>query len=127
MAILGTKKISGYSYAIRSEEFLMNVDVPKNLGGENLAPDPHRLLEAALAGCTAITVEMYAKRKKIPLDSVNVKITILKEGPENKMLREIELIGDLTEEERASLMSIADRCPVHNFLERGCEIESVLV
>ncbi len=124
MAILESKKVSGYAYTLKSEEFMMNVDVPKNLGGENLAPDPHRYLEAALAGCTVITIEMYAKRKKIPLESVNVKISIIKEGPENQMLREVEFFGPLTEEDKSALLVIADKCPVHNFLVRGSSIET---
>ena len=70
---------------------------------------------------------MYANRKGIPLQSTNVKVQILKEGPENQILRDIEFIGELSEEQKKSLMIIANKCPIHLFLERGAKSESRLV
>lgn len=124
MSVLHSKKISNLTYAIEVEDFMVTTDVAKNLGGNNLAPDPHRYLEIALAGCTVITIEMYAKRKKMALDSVDVQIIITEEGETNRILREINLSGNLSAEERSSLMSIAERCPVHKFITRGAEIET---
>jgi len=122
MSVLSSKKISNYTYAIETGDFLVNTDVAKKLGGNNFAPDPHQYLEVALAGCTVITVEMYAKRKKIPLESVDVTIDIIEEGEVNKMKRSIKFTGELTEEERASLIQIAEKCPIHRFLTRGAQI-----
>jgi putative redox protein len=102
-------------------------DVPEKLGGGNKAPDPHDYLVAALAGCTTITMQMYANRKGIPLESADVKVQIVQEGAENRISREIKLIGDLTDEQRQKLFAIAEKCPIHNFLERGAKIESRLL
>lgn len=116
------------AYDVKLPEFLIRVDVKESSGGTNTAPDPHEYLEAALAGCTAITVQMYANRKNIPLESVDVKITITKEGKEgNEIRREVKFLGNLTDEQKASLFAIAEKCPIHRFLERGAKIESHMV
>jgi putative redox protein len=113
-------------YAIKVRNFTLNSDVPESLGGENLGPTPHEFLEAALAACTAITLQMYAERKKIPLQSSDVQIKILQEGETNRISREIQLQGELSAEQKTLLMSIADKCPIHKFLTHPTEIESHL-
>lgn len=125
MSIESSKHLEGLAYDIKLPEFLIRVDVKEKLGGANSAPDPHEYLEASLAGCTAITVQMYANRKGIPLESVDVKISIVKEGSDgNEIRRDIRFYGNLTEEQKASLFAIAEKCPIHRFLERGAKIES---
>ncbi len=126
MPVLSTRHISKLGYEIKTAGFTLIADVPPELGGENLGPDPHEYLQVALAGCTAITVQMYAKRKNIPLLSVDVKIEITKEGLENEIRREIQFSGDLSEEQRQALFAIAEKCPIHRFLVRGAKIESHL-
>lgn len=125
MSIESSQRIEGLAYDIKLPGFLIRADVKEELGGTNSAPDPHNYLEVALAGCTAITVQMYANRKGIPLESVDVKISITKEGKDgNEITRDIRFHGDLTEEQKASLFAIAEKCPVHRFLERGAKIKS---
>lgn len=124
MAINGTRKINNYTYAVEADEFLVITDVSLKLGGDDFGPDPHQYLEVALAGCTAITVEMYARRKKIALESVDVKVKIIEEGTTNRIKRNIKLVGNLTLEEREKLIVIAQKCPIHRFLTRGAEIQT---
>ena len=124
MAVLSSQKYAGYAYNIEVDDFLVSTDVTQKLGGKNLAPDPHQYLEASLAGCTAMTVEMYAKRKNMNLESVDVKIRIVEEGETNRIERDIKFIGELSEEERNSLLVIANKCPIHKFLTRGAEIST---
>lgn len=124
MAVLSSQKYAGYAYNIEVDDFLVSTDVTQKLGGKNLAPDPHQYLEASLAGCTAMTVEMYAKRKNMNLESVDVKIRIVEEGEINRIERDIKFIGELSEEERNSLLVIANKCPIHKFLTRGAEIST---
>lgn len=113
------------AYDFKLPEFMIRVDVPESKGGTNTAPDPHDYIEVALAGCTAITVQMYAQRKNIPLKNVDVKIKITKEGPEgNEISRELKFEGDLTREQKEALFAIAEKCPIHRFLERGAKIVS---
>ena len=126
MSVESTRLLNKLAFEIKTREFLVNSDVTAQLGGDNSAPDPHQYLEAALAGCTAITVMMYAKRKAIPLEDINVSILITAEGEANAISRSIKLIGQLTSEQKESLMIIADKCPIHKFITRGAKITSIL-
>jgi putative redox protein len=128
MAVIGTKRVHNYTFEVNSAGHSIPVDVTTALGGDNSAPDPHDYMQIALAGCTAITLQMYAQRKEIPLESSDIKIQITQEGSENKILRQIKLLGPaLTEDQRLDLLRVANKCPIHLFLERGAQIESKLV
>ena len=122
MSVESTKRIGSLDFEVMVTGHKVVADVSEKLGGKNSAPDPHDYLVTALATCTAITVQMYANRKGIPLKSSDVKINISKEGPENEITREISFEGELTDEQRASLLTIADKCPIHLFLTRGTKI-----
>ncbi len=114
-------------------------DEPKDAGGENTGPSPYDLLAAALGACTSMTLGMYARRKKWPLASVMVRLRHsklhandcadcdTKDVMLDRIDRDIELIGDLSEEQRTRLLEIADKCPVHRTLTRGMKIQSRLV
>lgn len=102
-------------------------DEPADMGGNDLGPAPHEWLLAALGTCTSMTLKMYADRKGWPLQSCDVKLTGTKGGAEFLIKREITLTGDLTSEQRAGLLAIADKCPVHKTLSNPIKIESALV
>ncbi len=127
MSVESTARKENLSFEISVSGHKLIADVSEKQGGANSAPDPHDYLQAALAACTAITMQMYANRKGIPLTSSDVKAKIIQEGLENRIHREIKLIGDLTEEQKNALFTIAQKCPIHQFLERGTRIESYLV
>lgn len=91
-------------------------DEPTSAGGDDSAPAPHELLEAALAACTSMTVKMYAERKGWPLRSVEVRVHIDKSPEGNVLRRTIRLHGALDEEQRVRLLDIAGKCPVHKTL-----------
>lgn len=95
--------------------------------GDGQGPDPHDLLDASLGVCTAMTVMMVAQRKQWPLDDVRVEITHQESDTDYKLLRKIELVGQLTEEQRTYLMGIANKCPIHKALHKKFEVESSLV
>lgn len=98
-------------------------DAHPSEGGEGKGATPHELLEAALAGCKTITVQMYARRKGWKLGSVTVRVrhdqrALEEGGPKRHVFDvEVELTGDLTDEQRQRLHEIAGRCPVHRILE----------
>jgi putative redox protein len=128
MPVDSTKRLGNLNFDMIVSGHKLRTDVSERLGGTNEGPEPHDYLEASLAACTAITVQMYANRHGIPLVSSDVKIKITKEGSVNKINRTIEFQGELlTEHQRNSLFAIAEKCPLHNFLTRGAEIQSRLV
>lgn len=127
MSVESTKLINNLAFEITSHEFKINFDVPEKLGGNNTAPTPHDYYEAALAECTSITVMMYAKRKQIPLENIDVKIKIISEGAKNEISREIKFIGNLSEEQIASLTMIADKCPIHKLISAGAHITTQIL
>lgn len=127
MAVDSTKLIEGFAFEITSGDFKVRTDVTEKLGGKNSAPDPHDYLQVALAACTAITVQMYAKRKGIPLEYTDVKIEITAEGASNEIDRQLKFVGDLTEEQKQMLFNIAEKCPIHKFISAGAKINSRLV
>jgi putative redox protein len=102
---------------IREHEVLS--DEPEENGGEDAGPSPQELLAASLASCTAITMEMYAKRKGWDMGDVVVDVNYepAQRGSPTKFQMEVRMPKELPEEQRERLMQIAAKCPVHRTLE----------
>ena len=129
---------AGFAQAIAVGRHQLTSDEPTELGGTDTGPDPYDLLLAALGSCTSMTVAMYARRKRWPLEAVTVRLRHskihaadceaceTKEGRIDHIEREVELAGVLTDEQRARLLDIATRCPVHRTLVSEIHIRSQL-
>ena len=114
-------------------------DEPLSVGGDNLGPSPYGLLLSALGACTAMTIRMYADHKGLKLDHVSIRLghdkihaedcadCETREGRIDIITREIALEGMLSEAERARLLRIADRCPVHRTLHGEVKVRTELV
>ena len=110
-------------------------DEPVAYGGTNKGMSPYGFLAAGLGACTSMTIRMYARRKGWPLDHVRVDVNHDKVHAQDAeagkgekadtFTRVIYLTGDLDADQRARLLEVADKCPVHRTLERTSQITTV--
>lgn len=107
-------------------------DEPASVGGDDTGPGPYEYVSAGLGACTSMTLRMYAARKKWPVDQLSVTVRHYKESdqtdPSGKPLdvfeRTINIKGALDENQKARMIEIADKCPVHRTLERSAEVKT---
>ena len=127
---------AGFAQEIEVGSHELFADEPVSYGGTDTGPSPYDLLLAALGSCTSMTIGLYARKRSWPLE----KITVLlrhskihaqdcddcetKEGKVDRIWRDIHLDGNLSDEQRAKLMEIADKCPVHQTLTSEINIKT---
>ena len=123
-----------YAVDILAGRHRLAADEPREVGGGDAGPDPHELLSSALAACTAMTIRMYARRKGWEFGQVRVAVRHGKvhaadcaacetsAGKVDRLERVIEVEGSLSTEQRAKLLEMADKCPVHRTLHAEVEV-----
>ncbi len=116
----------------------LQADEPESIGGDDTGPSPYGYLAAALGACTSMTLRMYADRKEWPVERIAVRVrhekvhaedsadSERKPGKIDRLERDLHIEGDLTDEQRERLKEIANKCPVHQTLERRNEIVTEL-
>ena len=124
----------GFLCSLNASGHKLIADEPIKVGGKNLGPSPYDFLGSALASCTAMTLNMYARHKKIELDKVDVSVNHHRihaedcvdceksDGKVDVFNRAITFTGNLTQAQRSRMLEIADRCPVHRTLENEIKI-----
>ena len=129
-------KADSFQQEITSGSHRFQADEPVSVGGTDSAPTPYDYILAGLGACTSMTVGLYARKRKWPLQEVVVALRHsrihandcadcdTKEGMLDRIELDVELEGPLTDEQRAKLMEIAHKCPVHRTL--GNEIDIVV-
>lgn len=133
MATVTTSYVPGTAYQTRIEagDLVLSGDEPAEDGGDGAGPSPYQMLLASLGHCTVLTMLLYARRKGWQVDHASVRGTferIISGDPVNgrtrveRITQEITLEGPLDEEQRARILEIAHKCPVHRTLKGGAEI-----
>lgn len=132
-----TEKNHAFTRGVQTSSHRLISDEPPAVGGENLGPNPYEYLLAALGTCTSMTIRMYANRKKLPLENIDIDLSHDRihaqdceqcesdGGMVDRITKVIRLQGDLSEQERTRLIEIADRCPVHKTLHNELLIDTV--
>lgn len=135
-AFLGTDE--RFTTQIKVGRHRLTADEPEDFGGNDFGPSPYGLVASGLAACTAMTLRMYAERKKWDLREITVHVSHARShiedcqncdsanGKIDKFTRELELVGELDDDQRRRLLEIADKCPVHKTLESNARIENSL-
>jgi putative redox protein len=130
---------AGFAQTVSMGRHRLVADEPLAAGGTDTGADPYGLLLAALGSCTSMTIALYARRKQWPLRAVTVELRHsrihaadcaaceTKEGQLDHIERDIALEGPLDEDQRARLLAIADKCPVHRTLMSEIVIRTRLV
>jgi len=126
---------NGFLQDVQSGPHHVLADEPAKFGGTNKGLTPYGFVSAGLGACTSMTIRMYARRKGWPLTGVSVDITHAKEHAQDAadrgakvdhFERTIHLQGNLDDDQRARLLEIADKCPVHRTLEKSSTVSTQL-
>jgi putative redox protein len=108
-------------------DFHLVADTSLENGGDGAGPNPHEYLGAALAACTSMTLKMYAGRKGMGLENAIVTVDIERINEIEVFSRDIQLVGNLSAEEKERLLEIANKCPLHKALSGEIQIKTQLV
>lgn len=113
-----------YSTKLSTNKHSLIADEPPENGGTDAGPAPGDFMRMALASCTAITLRMYADRKKWDVDHIDVRVNSERTDYKTVFKCEIKITGNITDEQRARLEDIAHKCPVHNVLSHPIEVDT---
>ncbi|HVY77049.1 MAG TPA: OsmC family protein [Solirubrobacterales bacterium] len=120
----GAEQALGYAHDVEIEGgHTIRVDEPAAAGGTDTGPSPTRLVAAALAGCVAITMEMYAERKGWDVGPVEVEVDVTyRDHTPLSFAVTLRLPAGLSEEQRQRLLAVAGKCPVHKLIAGETEV-----
>jgi putative redox protein len=116
--VSGANRIPGFAHDVEIEGgHTIRIDEPTAVGGTDTGPSPTRLVAASLAGCTAVTIELYAERKGWDVGQVEVDVDVAYDdfAPLSFAVT-LRLPAELSDEQRARLLVVARKCPVHKLL-----------
>jgi len=125
-------RANGALTTLSNGRHVWNADVDKTLGSDDRAPDPHDLLDSALASCTTLTLELYIRRRQMAVTDLRVTVEHVESKTADgrvhyQLQRRIQIEGDIGEADRQRLLEIANKCPIHRVLSGEIAIASELV
>ena len=127
---------NGFAQKIEVGSHQLTADEPVSFGGTDSGASPYDLILAALGACTSMTIGLYARKRKWPVEKITVSLQHskihakdcddceTKDGRIDRINMEIHVDGSLTEEQRSKLMEVAGRCPVHQTLTSEINIKT---
>jgi putative redox protein len=133
-----TRTGDAYRTEMQAGPHALVADEPEDVGGDDAGPSPYDYLLSALGSCTGMTLRMYADRKEWPLEEAIVRLSHTKihakdcehcdtdTGKVDRIEREIEVRGALSDAQRERLLDIANKCPVHRTLHSEVQVRSSL-
>jgi uncharacterized OsmC-like protein/pimeloyl-ACP methyl ester carboxylesterase len=128
-----------FTTSIQTKNHAFTVDEPEDIGGNDFGPSPYEMLNAALAGCTAMTLRMYADRKKWDLEEVYVYVSHSRkhsddldtgtDGPKylDHISKKLKFVGNLNTKQEERLKEISSRCPVHRTIENTVDFQTEIL
>ena len=125
MRAIARRATENFTHHVNVRQHQLVVDEPSEHGGDDEGPSPQELLAASLASCTAITIEMYAKRKGWDIGPLEIscEYTPAERGCQTKFKLDFRVSEDCTDEQIERLRVIAAKCPVHRTLEGEVSFE----
>lgn len=124
---IGTEK---YKTEVIIGKHTLQVDEPETVGGKDLGPTPVDLLLSSLGTCKAITMRMYADQKNWNLEKIEIDLSleVIKNNPTQYTQIEVQinLIGDLDEQQKERILKVGNKCPIHKIMENPFQIETKL-
>ena len=137
--VLVSERDHRFAQDVHSDSHHWIADEPSSVGGSNFGPDPYEHLLAALGTCTAMTMRMYADRKKWPVEHISIELNHSRDhgqdcaecdetNPQIDIInRKISLSGSLDDEQRERILAIADKCPVHRTIHNKLVVKTEAV
>lgn len=126
-----TNKDENYTSTVRVNQHQLLVDEPLEKGGKDAGPGPGDYLCAALASCKAITLRMYAQRKKWEIGEIKVTANLVlgneTASGNNTFFCQLNITGDLDDEPQKRLLIIANSCPLHRLLSKPSDIVTTIM
>lgn len=116
-----------YQTTLTNSRHTVIADENEERGGMDLGPNPSELLMMSLASCTAITLRMYADRKKWDITSIDIHVTMERLQEKTILTRSISVTGTIDQAEKDRLVTIANACPMHQTLTHPIEINTNLL
>jgi len=115
-----------YKTELVARSHRITADEPLDVGGQDLGPRPGDFIRMGLASCTAITLRMYANRKKWDVHQIRVSVSNGPLAGKTSYKTEVEVTGNIDDDQRTRLLQIAKLCPVHKALTNPIEIDTLL-